>query len=267
MRSLAFNLYFYLWTALAAVTGVILLPIPSPRPLRWLLHAWGRGVVWGMRTIGSMRVEIRGREHLPARGPWLIANKHQSEADGIVLAAEIPGIAFVAMQELFSYPLIGWILYRLEMIRVDTCGGGRERQNLARFAHRAVESRRHIAIYPEGHLMAIGEKERYRGGIFYLYRDLSLPVTPVATCIGLLWNRRDWNKRPGRAVVEFLPPIQPGLDKATFMERLEHSIEDATARLVGEATGRPPEPARLVLRSQGETGTSASAPLPVRDTQ
>ena len=109
------------------------------------------------------------------------------------------------MQELFRYPLIGAILYRLQMIRVDTCGGGKERENLAQFAKRAYDSGRHIAIYPEGNLMAPGERERYRSGIYYLYRDLDLPVTPVATSLGLLWNRRDWRKKAGRAAIEFLP--------------------------------------------------------------
>lgn len=258
MRSLAFNLFFYVHTLAMAVLGTLLLPIPSPAPLRWVLRSWGRGVLWGMRAIGGMRVEIRGRELVPEKGPWLLANKHQSECDGMVLAAEIPGVAFVAMQELFAYPLVGWILYRLEMIRVDTCGGGRERHNLAAFARRAHETGRHIAIYPEGHLMAIGEKERYRSGIYYLYRDLHLPVTPVATCIGLLWNRRDWIKRPGRAAVKFLPAIPPGLEKDEFMRRLEETIEHETALLVAEFTGRPYAPARLVLRSTGETGDEPS---------
>ena len=72
-----------------------------------------------------MKVEIRGRQNIPRRGPALLANKHHSESDGIFLAACIPGIAFVAMQELFRYPVIGAILYRLQMIRVDACGGGR----------------------------------------------------------------------------------------------------------------------------------------------
>ena len=90
------------------------------------------------------------------------------------------------MQELFRYPLIGAILYRLQMIRVDTCGGGKERENLAQFAKRAHDSGRHIAIYPEGNLMAPGERERYRSGIYYLYprpqpagdagRDLARPA-------------------------------------------------------------------------------------------
>jgi 1-acyl-sn-glycerol-3-phosphate acyltransferase len=57
-----------------------------------------------MRWVGGMAVEVRGRAHLPVKGPVLLAGKHHSEVDGILLAAEIPGIAFVAMQELFRLP-------------------------------------------------------------------------------------------------------------------------------------------------------------------
>jgi 1-acyl-sn-glycerol-3-phosphate acyltransferase len=254
IRSLAFNLFFYVFTLLAALVGIVLVPIPTPVLLRGLLHHWARAVVWGARWIGGMKVEIRGRDNLPAKGPALLANKHQSESDGIFLAANIPGITFVAMQELFRYPLIGAILYRLQMIRVDACGGGKEREHLAQFARRAYDSRRHIAIYPEGNLMEPGEHERYRSGIYYLYRDLALPVTPVATSLGLLWNRRDWRKKAGRAAIEFLPPIETGLDKQTFMRRLEDTIETASSRLIAEFTGRPYAASQLVLRSQGQTG-------------
>src|SRR5215468_6670956 len=262
IRSLAFNLYFYTLTVLAALLGIVLVPIPTPVVLRGLLHRYARAVVWGMRWIGGMKVELRGLEYLPRRGPALLANKHQSEVDGILLAAEIPNIAFVAMQELFRLPVIGTILYRLQMIRVDACGGGRERENLAQFAKRAYDSRRVIAIYPEGHLMAPGERERYRSGIYYLYRDLGLPVTPVATSLGLLWNRRDWRKKAGRAAIEFLPPIETGLDKQTFLRRLEDTIETASDRLIAEFSGRPYTPSQLVLRSQGQTGIGQPVSAP-----
>ncbi|CAN5710854.1 1-acyl-sn-glycerol-3-phosphate acyltransferase [soil metagenome] len=271
IRSTAFNLYFYALTFLTALIGIVLVPIPTPVLLRGLLHYWAKAVVWGMRWIGGMKVEIRGRAFLPKKGPVLLANKHHAEVDGILLAAEIPGIAFVAMQELFKLPLIGAILYRLQMIRVDTCGGGKERENLAQFAKRAYDSGRHIAIYPEGNLMAPGERERYRSGIYYMSRDLDLPATPVATSIGLLWNRRDWRKTPGRAAIEFLAPIPTGLDKQTFMRRLEDTIEEKSDRLIAEFSGRPYTPSQLVLRSQGQTGIgqaipekAASAPLAQR---
>src|SRR5258708_39624329 len=110
IRSLAFNLFFYGFTLLAAIIGVILVPIPTPVLLRGLLHSWARAIVWGARWIGGMKVEIRGRDHFPAAGPALLANKHQSESDGIFLAANIPGIAFGAMRELFRYPVIGRVL-------------------------------------------------------------------------------------------------------------------------------------------------------------
>ncbi|MBN9089583.1 MAG: 1-acyl-sn-glycerol-3-phosphate acyltransferase [Reyranella sp.] len=261
IRSTAFNLYAYILTLLAALVGIVLSPIPSPRPLRSLLQGYARAIRWGMRWIGGMIVEMRG--HPPAQGPALLACKHHSEIDGFLLAAQFPGIAFVAMEELFRLPLIGKILHRLQMIRVDTGGGARERSNLARYAKRACDSGRTIAIYPEGYLMAPGERERYRSGIYYLSRDLGLPVTPVATSVGLLWNRRDWRKKPGRAAVEFLPPIAAaGLDKETFMHRLEDAIEQGSDRLIAEFSGRPYKPSQLVLRSRGQTapisGGSAS---------
>ncbi len=125
IRSFAFNLYFYALTVLAALIGIVMVPIPTPVLLRGLLHRWAQAVVWGMRWIGGMKVEFRGREFLPKKGPVLLANKHHAEVDGVLLAALIPGIAFVAMQELFRIPVIGAILYRLQMIRVDTCGAAR----------------------------------------------------------------------------------------------------------------------------------------------
>jgi 1-acyl-sn-glycerol-3-phosphate acyltransferase len=84
-------------------------------------------------------------------------------------------------------------------------------------------------------------------------------VTPVATSLGLLWNRRDWRKKAGRAAIEFLPAIETGLDKHTFMRRLEDAIETASDRLIAEFSGRPYKASQLVLRSQGQTG--AGQPL------
>src|SRR5207248_11124454 len=100
IRSFAFNLYFYILTVLAALLGIVLVPIPTAVLLRGLLHRYARAVVWGMRWIGGMKVEIRGREYLPKHGAALLANKHHAEVDGILLAAEIPGIAFVATRDL-----------------------------------------------------------------------------------------------------------------------------------------------------------------------
>lgn len=259
IRSIAFNVFFYGFTALYALVVLPLALLPNADPLQRAFRFWGKAILWGMRVVGGMKIEMRGLENLPPVGKAaLIAGKHQSECDAVVLTALVDDIAFVAMKELFSYPAVGPILYKLGMIRVDTCGGGRERRNLAAYAQKAADEGRRIAIFPEGNLMAIGEKERYRTGIYHMARDLDLPVTPMATCVGLLWNRRDWTKRAGRAAVQFLPPLKAGDNKAAFMAKLEEVVEHETAKLVSEFSGRPYEPATLVLRSEGETSIAVA---------
>jgi 1-acyl-sn-glycerol-3-phosphate acyltransferase len=62
----------------------------------------------------------------------------------------------------------------------------------------------------------------------------------VACNVGLFWGRKSVRIRPGRAVVEFLDPIPPGLPAADFMARLEAAIEPASDRLMAEAGFRAP---------------------------
>jgi len=57
---------------------------------------------------------------------------------------------------------------------------------------------------------------------------------PVALNSGLFWPRRAFRRLPGTIVVEFLPPIPPGLEKNAFFQRLQSDIEAATARLLAE---------------------------------
>jgi 1-acyl-sn-glycerol-3-phosphate acyltransferase len=85
--------------------------------------------------------------------------------------------------------------------------------------------------------VAPGTKAPYHPGTAALYVGLGLPVVPVALNSGMYWSRNAFWKRPGRIVVEFLPPIPPGLDRKAFMARLEEALETATDRLEAEARG------------------------------
>jgi 1-acyl-sn-glycerol-3-phosphate acyltransferase len=63
---------------------------------------------------------------------------------------------------------------------------------------------------------------------------MDVPCLPVALNSGLFWPRRAIRRFPGTVLVEVLDPIQPGLDKDVFFERLQREIEGATARLIAE---------------------------------
>jgi len=79
--------------------------------------------------------------------------------------------------------------------------------------------------------VAPGEQRPYHVGTAALYRQLGVPVVPMALNSGLFWGRRQWVKRPGVITLEILPPIAPGLSREAFMDTLREQIEGATDRL------------------------------------
>ena len=131
-------------------------------------------------------------------------------------------------------------------IVVDNCGGPEARKDLSDSFVRAADEGRPVLIYPEGHLSRVGEKHRYRSGVWHMQETSGWPVVPVATNLGLRWQCEDWEKTPGVAVIEFLDPIPAGLPKAEFMERLERAVEGHSTRLIAE--GRVADEAAKVRR-------------------
>ncbi len=233
IRSLFHAVAYWLITLVAAFVCALLALWPGRGPLSFGIRVYGIAQILALRWIAGVHIEVRGRGRLP-EGPTVIAAKHQSWGDGFVMVAEIPGLAFVAGDHLLKFPLIGWILHRLGAIVLSNNGGEAERQRMQTGLLGLKRSRRSVLIYPEGHLAAPGEAHRYRKGVFHLYDDLQRPCTPVATNLGLAWDRQSFRKRPGRVTVEFLDPIEPGLAKEDFMSRLQAVIEARTNALVAE---------------------------------
>jgi 1-acyl-sn-glycerol-3-phosphate acyltransferase len=107
---------------------------------------------------------------------------------------------------------------------------------------------RSILIFPEGTRVAIGAERPYQAGTAALYRQLGVPVVPVALNSGLFWGRRQFIKRPGLIEVEVLPAIPPGLDRKRFMALLQQRIEGATDRLVKRALSEHTKNIDIVAR-------------------
>ncbi len=183
--------------------------------------------------------------------------------DGFSVYNQFDDLAFVIGAHMERYPLIPVVLNKLGAIVVDNCGGAQARRDLKDDAARAHEAGRPILIYPEGHLAPVGKRFRYRSGVWHMYRDFNLPVVPTATNLGLFWPEDRFAKHPGTAVLEFLEPIQPGLTRSEFMERLETAIETKVAELVAEARGGPVVLAELdVPESERSSSSAPASPAP-----
>lgn len=238
MRSLLFAVAYWALSIVCTLGAAVAALFPGHKAVRRIIRAYVRSMVWAMRVLAGIQIEPRGRDRLPS-GAFIIAAKHQSWGDGFAVYSQFDDLAFVTGDHLEKFPLLSVVLQKLGAIVVNNCGGHEARAALKRRAADANAEGRKILIYPEGNLAKVGEKFRYRTGVWHMYRDFGLPVVPVATNLGLFWPQEAYRKTPGTAVLEFLPPIPPGLDKAEFMIRLEDAVEGRTAELVAEGRGIP----------------------------
>ena len=176
----------------------------------------------------------------PARR--LIAAKHQSAFETFAL---LPLLAFPTMVmkvELRRIPLFGQFSVAAGMILVDRAKGGAALRDMIHRGREEAAKGRQIVIFPEGTRRPPGAPPAYQSGVALLYKGLDLPVVPLALNSGLYWPRRSFLKYPGTMIVEFLPPIEPGLDSKTFLGRLETAIESGSDRLLVEAARTRPQP-------------------------
>jgi 1-acyl-sn-glycerol-3-phosphate acyltransferase len=246
MRSLTFAVAYWFLSIAYGLAAAFAALAPGRDATTWVIRRYVRRMVQAMRVFAGIRIEVRGFERLPT-GAFIIASKHQSWGDGFATYDQFDDLAFVTGDHLEKFPLLGTVLKKLGAIVVNNCGGREARDSLKQSGATAHAEGRRILIYPEGNLAKVGEKFRYRSGVWHMYRDFNMQVVPLASNLGLFWPQEAYAKHPGTATLEFLDPIPTGLDKAEFLERLETVVEAKTAELIAEARGGPVIPNIRVL--------------------
>lgn len=237
LRAIVFNLLSWLIFAVLGPLYLPLLLIPGKRGERVMMAAgtaWSRLMLRLAAVVVGLDYEVRGRENIPST-PALFAIKHQSAWDTLAVASLLPSPVVVLKRELFWIPFYGWYARRAGMIAIDRSAGASALRRMLRAGRAALAKGRSIVIFPQGTRTIPaslgGAPKPYQPGVAALYGDLAVPVVPVALNSGIFWSRRAFCKYPGRIVLEFLPPIPPGLNKRDFLARLETAIESATSRL------------------------------------
>ena len=233
LRSLLFNALFYLNTAVWLVIALPTFFLPY-RAIIWIAKTWGRCNLVLLRVVAGIDYEIRGREKIP-QGPLIVAAKHQSAWETFSLLHLFDNPFFIVKRELQWIPIFGWLMIKGRMVPVDRGARSKALNAMTERAGIELAKGRQLIIFPEGTRRPAGAEPRYKYGVAQLYAAESVPCVPIALNSGLFWPRRSILLHPGTVLVEVLDPIALGLDKDAFLERLQHEIETATARLINEA--------------------------------
>lgn len=196
------------------------------------VQTYCRWVRFTARWMVGLRSEVRGQ--VPD-AEVLVAAKHQSFFDIIMLVSVLPRPKFIMKAELKWAPILGWYALRIGCVPVNRGKRGQAiRQMVADVAAGAALPGQ-LIIYPQGTRIAPGVKAPYKVGTGVLYEQLGQPMVPVAVNVGVFWPRHGIRRKPGLAVVEFLPVIAAGRPMAEAVAEMERVIEVASDRLMAEA--------------------------------
>ena len=238
LRSALFNLAFYLNLVVLMIIGLPACLFGRPGVF-FMAHVWARSSLWLLSTICGLDVEFRGLENIP-EGGCIVASKHQSFLETFSIAACFDDIAIILKRALMYIPMFGLYLAASEQIAIDRAKGRQSLTGILEKTKPALAGGRRILIFPEGTRRPVGAAPMYKFGVAAIYANAGAPCLPVAMNTGLFWARRDFNRYPGVATIEFLPPIAPGLEAKAFLERLQTTIETACDRLNAEAIAKDP---------------------------
>lgn len=249
LASLAFILQMYLMMALMALfwTPAVLVK----RELAFTAcRTYCHWVRWTARWMVGLRSEIRGP--VPS-GEVLIASKHQSFFDIILIVSAVPRPKFIMKKELLRAPIVGFYAKAIGCIPVDRDRRGQAIKGMVAAVAAGRSRPGQLIIFPQGTRVAAGAHLPYKAGAGILYRELGQPCVPAATNVGVFWPRSGILRHSGLAVLEFLPAIPPGLSIHAFMREVEAQVETASDALM-RAAGFPLPP--------GERTGEGAAPPP-----
>lgn len=229
------SLVFVLQNAvMMLVIGLVFFPwaLISPKGARAACKAYCVWVLWTARWMIGLKHEVRGT---PPKGEMLIAAKHQSFLDIIMIFYASPAAKFIMKREILWMPVIGVYAYRIGCVPVNRGKRGAAIKKMLDDVKQGLTAAGQLVIYSQGTRVKPGEKRPYKIGTYALYEQMGQPCVPVATNAGLFWPKGTILRKPGLAVVEFLEPIAPGAEQRAFMSALEAQVEGRSDALMREA--------------------------------
>lgn len=123
--------------------------------------------------------DVKGRENLPAEGPFIICSNHISWWDPPLvgcLVTKVP-VYFMAKEELFRIPVFGWILKRIHAFPVKRESADRR---AIKTALETLKNGRVLGIFPEGTRSRTDELLPPQAGVGLIALKSEAPIVPVA---------------------------------------------------------------------------------------
>lgn len=189
-------------------------------------------VRWTASWMVGLKSEIRGQ--VPD-GEVLVASKHQSFFDIIMIVSVLPRPKFIMKKQILITPIVGYYAKRIGCVSVDRGKRSVAIKKMVADVKSGAQIPGQLVIFPQGTRVAAGAQKPYKIGTGVLYKETGQDCVPASTNVGVFWKRHGIMRFPGVAVVEFMPRIKQGKSMDEFMVELESVIETGSNNLMAEA--------------------------------
>ena len=224
LRSLLFNILFYVTLVLFFILAIPTLILPSKATLicgKILAFI----IIFLLRFILGVKVIFSGTENLKKNERFFVASAHQSLLETFILQAPLRYPVFILKKELLKIPLFGWYLKKIGSISIKRNKISKSNLDFYENISQAISiTNRPIIIFPQGTRVLPNERPPFKKGASKIYEKLKISCQPIAINSGYVWPKTGINQSHKSITISILKPISAHLPKDEFLKILENNI-------------------------------------------
>lgn len=209
IRSLIFNSLCYGTGIVFGLFSVLCWLLPKNIRVKPMLM-WIRFILWSLRWICGVRVEIINHNEGPMPLPAVILSKHQSTWETWFLQLYFWPLATILKKQLLRIPFFGWGLALFSPITIDRTTRLKAAKHVKLQGLERLKRGQSVLLFPEGTRVPVGQQRPFARSGVDLAAAANVPVIPVAHNAGKCWPTKTFVKRPGVITVVIGKPIATG---------------------------------------------------------
>jgi len=224
IRNFLFSLFFY--TGIIFISILFLPSIFLPKKIVLLGgKIMGYWASFCLQIFLSTKIIIKGKENIIKNQKFFIAASHQSMFETFFLQTVFNSPVFILKKELLMIPIFGWYLKKISSISIKRNRVSKENLSFFDDISKQIDSSdRPLIIFPQGTRLPPKDRTPFKKGSSRIYDELKIPCQPVAVNSGNTWPKKGSKKINTILTISILKPIQPGLTREIFLEKLENVI-------------------------------------------
>jgi len=223
-RNIIFSISFFIGIIIISIIFLPALFFP-PKVVLFGGKLMGYWTELNLKFFLSTKIEIKGRENIIQNEKFFIAASHQSMFETFYLQTIFNYPVFILKKELLLIPIFGWYLKKIGSISIKRNKVSKDNLNFFDdIKEMVLNSERPLIIFPQGTRVLPSERIPFKKGASRIYEELKIKCQPVAINSGQVWPKSGKKNSHKIITVSILKPIEPGLTKNEFIEKLENKI-------------------------------------------